>query len=118
MARTNLFHSNSNLSDSSKISLELNELTLFISAFSHSPNKASPKESAESDSPSQLNKSRRQEIHLIEDELDNQSSSSEEEIITVSEEETNTFLKTRDYDYIVGIILGFVLGFCANVLLQ
>jgi hypothetical protein len=61
---------------------------------------------------------RRQEIHLIEDELDNQSSDSEEETLTDSEEETNTFFQTRNFDYIVGITLGFLLGFCANILLQ
>ncbi len=60
----------------------------------------------------------RQEINLIEDELDNQSSDSEEETLTISEEETNSYLKTRDYNFAVGIILGFVLGFCVNILLQ
>jgi hypothetical protein len=50
---------------------------------------------------------RRQEIYLIEDELDNQSSDSEEETLSDSEEETNTFFQTRNFDYIVGITLGF-----------
>ncbi len=61
---------------------------------------------------------RRQEIRLIEDELDNQSGSSEEEILTVSKEETNTFFQTRNFDNVFGITLGFLLGFCANILLQ
>jgi hypothetical protein len=62
---------------------------------------------------------RRQEIHLIEDELDNQSSDSEEETDNSgSEEETNTSFQTRNFDYIVGIILGFILGFSACILLQ
>jgi hypothetical protein len=55
---------------------------------------------------------RRQQIHLIEDELDKQSSDSEEETDNSgSEEETNTSFQTRNFDYIVGIILGFILGF-------
>jgi hypothetical protein len=62
---------------------------------------------------------RRQQIHLIEDELDDQSSESEEETDNSgSEEETNTSFQTRNFDYIVGIILGFILGFSASILLQ
>ena len=62
---------------------------------------------------------RRQQIHLIEDELDDQSSESEEENDkSGSEEETNTPFQTRNFDYIVGIILGFILGFSASILLQ
>jgi hypothetical protein len=68
---------------------------------------------------------RRQEIHLIEDELDTQSSDSEEKTdiseegtITDSEEETNTFFQTRHFDYIVGINLGFLLGLGTSILLQ
>ena len=62
---------------------------------------------------------RRQQIHLIEDELDDQSSESEEETDkSGSEEETNTPFQTRNFDYIVGIILGFILGFSASILLQ
>jgi hypothetical protein len=62
----------------------------------------------------------RQQIHLIEDKLDDQSSDSEEETDNSgSEEETNTFFQTRNFDYIVGIILlGFILGFSASILLQ
>ncbi len=49
---------------------------------------------------------RRQEIHLIEDELDDQSSDSEEETDdSESEEEINTSFQTRNFDDIVGIIL-------------
>jgi hypothetical protein len=65
----------------------------------------------------------RQEIHLIEDELDNQSSESEEETLTVSEEEpntlssANTYSNTRNYDFIVEVILGVVIGFCVNIFL-
>jgi hypothetical protein len=59
------------------------------------------------------------QIHLIEDELDDQSSESEEETDNSgSEEETNTSFQTRNFDYIVGIILGFILGFSASILLQ
>ena len=62
---------------------------------------------------------RRQQIHLIEDELDDQSSESEEETDkSGSEEETNTPFQIRNFDYIVGIILGFILGFSASILLQ
>ncbi len=62
---------------------------------------------------------RRQQIHLIEDELDDQSSESEEETDNSgSEEETNTSFQTRNFDGIVGIILGFILGFSASILLQ
>ena len=62
---------------------------------------------------------RRQQIHLIEDELDDQSSESEEETDkSGSEEVTNTPFQTRNFDYIVGIILGFILGFSASILLQ
>jgi hypothetical protein len=62
---------------------------------------------------------RRQQIHLIEDELDDQSSESEEETDNSgSEEETNTSFQTRNFDYIVRIILGFILGFSASILLQ
>ena len=62
---------------------------------------------------------RRQEIHLIEDELDDQSSESEVETDNSgSEEETNTPFQTRNFDRIVGIILGFILGFSASILLQ
>jgi hypothetical protein len=63
---------------------------------------------------------RRQQIHLIEDELDDQSSESEEEADknSGSEEEANTSFQTRNFDYIVGIILGFILGFSASILLQ
>jgi hypothetical protein len=62
---------------------------------------------------------RRQQIHLIENELDDQSSESEEEADSSgSEEETNTSFQTRNFDYIVGIILGFILGFSASILLQ
>jgi hypothetical protein len=62
---------------------------------------------------------RRQQIHLIKDELDDQSSDSEEETDNSgSEEETNTSSQTRNFDDIVGIILGFLLGFSASILLQ
>ena len=62
---------------------------------------------------------RRQQIHLIEDELDDQSSESEEETDNSgSEEATNTSFQTRNFDYIVGIILGFILGFSASILLK
>ncbi len=62
---------------------------------------------------------RRQQIRLIEDELDDQSSESEEETDNSgSEEETNTSFQTRNFDYIVGIILGFILGFSASILLR
>ena len=62
---------------------------------------------------------RRQQIHLIEDELDKQSSDSEEETDNSgSEEETNTSFPTRNFDYIVEIILGFLLGFSASILLR
>jgi hypothetical protein len=61
----------------------------------------------------------RQQIHLIEDELEDQSSESEEETDNSgSEEATNTSFQTRNFDYIVGIILGFILGFSASILLQ
>jgi hypothetical protein len=67
----------------------------------------------------------RNTLHLIEDELDIQSSDSEEktddseeETITDSEEETNTFFQTRHFDYIVGITLGFLLGLGTSILLQ
>ena len=62
---------------------------------------------------------RRQQIHLIEDELDDQSSESEEETYSSgSEEPTNTSFQTRNFDYIVEIILGFILGFSTSILLQ
>jgi hypothetical protein len=61
---------------------------------------------------------RRQQTHLIEDALDDQSSESEEETDSGSEEETNTSFQTRNFDYIVRIILGFILGFSASILLQ
>ncbi len=56
---------------------------------------------------------------LIEDEVDDQSSESEEETDNSgSEEETNISFQTRNFGYIVGIILGFILGFSASILLQ